>query len=61
VTLLQWVGLAAVLGLVTLILGLIIFVAFARADRQMERRRNMRDHPSRQSWDVWDDDDEAHR
>jgi hypothetical protein len=63
VTLLQWVGIAASLLVITGILGLLIFVAFKRADDQAERRRNMKDHPTaeqrrqREQNRLWDDQD----
>jgi len=57
-TTLEWVGLAFALALITLVLGLVVFVAFARADRQWEQRRRARDdlnHPSQR--DPWNEQD----
>jgi uncharacterized iron-regulated membrane protein len=46
VTFAQWVGLAAGLLLITLILGLVVWAAFHRADTQAQRRRAMGRHPA---------------
>lgn len=58
-TLLQWIGLAAALGFIVILLGLIVFITFARADRDLERRRRARDqlrHPSQHTRDPWDEE-----
>ncbi|RPI11307.1 MAG: hypothetical protein EHM63_01845 [Actinobacteria bacterium] len=56
-TALQWVAVAFGLALIALLLGLAVFIAFARADRQLERRRAMGKHPSRRDPDdPWDSD-----
>jgi len=56
-TTLQWVAAAFGLALITLLLGLAIFVAFQREDRRQERLRRdaMRGHPSTR--DPWNDQD----
>jgi len=55
VTFSQAVGLAALLFIVTVILGLAVLVAFNREDRRQERRRAMGDHPSQR--DPWNEQD----
>jgi len=57
VTLAQGVGIAAVLFIVTVLLGLVTLVTFRREDRRQERLRRdaMRGHPSQR--DPWNEQD----
>jgi hypothetical protein len=58
VTFTQAVAIAVGLFIITVLLGLLILVAFQREDRRQERRRAMDrgDHPSQQDKNPWDHD-----